>query len=380
MARQKRDYYEVLGLNRTCTIEEIKKTYRILARKYHPDVNNGENESAEKFKEISEAYAVLSNTEKRRQYDQFGFNGSLFDNFDSESTFSEFGFGDIFDMFFGTTFGRGSSQSRSSRRPSKGSDIEVGLNIAFKDAAFGADREIEYLCNDLCDICYGIGSSSEEGKATCSTCNGTGQVRATRQTFIGNIVTAVTCNNCGGRGEVIKDPCKKCQGTGYYRKKKKTKIKVPAGIHDGDKLRIRDKGNTLGKGSISGDLIIKVNIDAHPLFKRNGDDILTDVKISFAQASLGCKLDIETVDGNEVLIIDPGTQPGKKVRLRSRGMVELNGFRRGDHIVNIEVLIPTKLTQEEVSLLKQYALGRQEEVGDGSTSIFSNFKSAFRKN
>jgi molecular chaperone DnaJ len=380
LAPQKRDYYEVLGLDRTCTLEEIKKTYRILARKYHPDVNNGENESAEKFKEISEAYAILSNSEKRRQYDQFGFNGSLFDNFDSESTFSEFGFGDIFDMFFGTSFGRGTSQSRSSRRPSRGSDIEVELSIGFKDAAFGIDKEIEYLCNDLCDACYGTGSSSENGKAKCSNCNGTGQVRTTRQTFIGNIVTATTCNHCGGAGEIIKDPCKKCQGTGYYRKKKKTKIKVPAGIHDGDKLRIRDKGNTLGKGSISGDLIIHISIASHPIFRRSGNDVLSDAKISFAQAALGCKLEIETVDGNETLTIDPGTQPGKKIKLKSRGMVELNGFRRGDHIVHVDVLIPTKLTQEEVSLLKQYASGRQEDVGDGNASLFSNFKSAFRKN
>ncbi|MCL4385316.1 MAG: molecular chaperone DnaJ [Actinobacteria bacterium] len=378
MASNKRDYYEVLGVSRDASLEEIKREYRKLARKYHPDVNNGDSQAAEKFKEISEAYAVLSNEDKRRQYDNFGFNSSLFDNFDTESVFSEFGFGDIFNMFFGG-FGSSSSSRSTSRRQTRGSHIETKLEISLKEAAFGIEKEVEYYCNDLCEVCNGTGSEIPDGIEKCKVCNGTGQVRYTRQTFLGNMVTASTCNNCGGTGEIIKNPCKKCSGKGYYRQKKKVTVKVPAGIHDGDSIRISGKGNSAGRGSINGDLYVVISIASHPLFRREDNNIVSNLDISFTQAILGTKLEVETIDGMEEIIIEPGTQPNTRLILKSRGMVELNGYRRGDHIININVKIPVKLSREEIEALKKIAENKGEIVGDGSKSFFSNLKDAFRR-
>jgi len=378
LASNKRDYYEVLGVSRDASLEEIKREYRKLARKYHPDVNNGDSQAAEKFKEISEAYAVLSNEDKRRQYDSFGFNSSLFDNFDSESVFSEFGFGDIFNMFFGG-FGSSSSSRSNSRRQTRGSHIETKLEISLKEAAFGIEKEVEYYCNDLCEVCNGTGSEVPDGIEKCKVCNGTGQVRYTRQTFLGNMVTTSTCNNCGGAGEIIKNPCKKCSGKGYYRQKKKVTVKVPAGIHDGDSIRISGKGNSAGRGSINGDLYVVISIASHPLFRREDNNIISNLDISFTQAILGTKLEVETIDGMEEIIIEPGTQPNTRLVLKSRGMVELNGYRRGDHIININVKIPVKLSREEIEALKKIAENKGETVGDGSKSFFSNLKDAFKR-
>jgi len=379
LASGKRDYYEVLGVSRDSSLSEIKKTYRKLARKYHPDVNNGDQSAEEKFKEISEAYAVLSNEEKRRQYDQFGFSRNLFENFDPNSVFSEFGFGDVFNAFFGSSFGGGFSASHRSGRQSRGSDINIDITCSFKESAFGVKKEVEYLANDICEVCSGKGSADEKEIETCSVCRGTGQVRSTRQTFIGSIITTSTCKNCQGTGKIIKDPCKKCGGNGYYRKKKRVKVDIPAGIHDGDRLRVVGKGNSSGIGSTSGDLFITVRVKLLPGFKRVGDDVVSSIDISFAQAALGCKLVVETLDGEEEVIIKPGTQAGTKIVLKSRGMVHLNGYRRGDHIIDVNVKIPTKLTHEEVELLKRFAEGREEIVGDAAGSFFSNVKNAFKK-
>ncbi|MCL4418251.1 MAG: molecular chaperone DnaJ [Actinobacteria bacterium] len=377
MASNKKDYYDVLGVSRNASTEEIKKTYRKLARQYHPDVNDGNTESAEKFKEISEAYAVLSNEDKRRQYDTFGFNNSLFDNFDGESVFSEFGFGDIFNMFFG---GFGSSSSRTnSRRQTRGSHIETRLEISLKEAAFGIEREVEYFCNDLCEVCNGTGSQEQNGVEKCTVCNGTGQVRYTRQTILGSMVTSSPCSNCGGTGEILKNPCKKCLGKGYYKQKKNVKIKVPAGIHNGDSIRVSGKGNSAGRGSINGDLYVVISIAPHPLFKRENNNIISNLEISFTQAILGTRIEVETIDGREEIIIEPGTQPNTRMILKSRGMVELNGYRRGDHIINVNIKIPTKLSKEETEALRRIAENRGEIVGDGSRSFFSNLKEAFKR-
>ncbi len=375
----KRDYYEVLGLSRDCTLSDIKREYRKLARKYHPDVNDGNPEAEEKFKEISEAYAVLSNEEKRRQYDQFGFSRNLFEGFDFGSVFSEFGFGDIFDSIFGGGFGSVFSGGRRSSHRARGSDISIETKISFKESAYGIKKEIEYNVDDICESCGGKGSTADDGIITCSECGGTGRVRTARQTFIGNIVTTSTCSKCSGSGVIIKDPCKKCRGKGYRAVKKKVKLDIPAGIHDGDSLRVSGKGNSLGRDSISGDLFITVRVVPHPGFKRVGDDILSSVDISFAQAALGCKVEVETLDGKEEIKIKAGTQPNEKVTLKSRGMVQLNGYRRGDHVISINVKIPTRLSKEEITLLKKYADGREEVVGSGSHGTFSNVKSVFKK-
>jgi molecular chaperone DnaJ len=375
----KKDYYEVLGLSRECTTEDIKKEYRKLARKYHPDVNNGNPEAEEKFKEISEAYAVLSNEEKRRQYDRYGFNGSLFDDFDFGSVFSEFGFGDIFDSFFGSGFRNSYSGRQRTRRREKGSDISVEVKIDFKESAFGAKKEIEYKVDDICELCGGRGSASESGIVTCKECGGSGRVRISRQTFLGSIVTTSTCSACGGTGEVIKDPCPDCGGKGFLSKKKKIKVDIPAGIHGGDRLRLAGKGNSAGRDSINGDLYVTVRVKPEPGFERNGNDIISNIDISFAQAALGCKVTVKTLDGIEEINIKPGTQPGEKIVLKSMGMVELNGYRRGDHIININVKIPTKVSDEEIGLLKKYAAGRGEDTGSGKSSTFSKIKDAFKK-
>ncbi len=375
----KRDYYEVLGLSRSCTLEDIKREYRKLARKYHPDVNNGNPEAEEKFKEISEAYAVLSNEEKRRQYDRFGFSRNLFEDFDFGSVFSEFGFGDIFNTIFGTGFGSPFSSSQRSRRRERGSDISIEVKINFKESAYGVKKEIEYKVNDICQFCGGKGSATDGGIVTCAECGGTGRVRTARQSIIGSIITTSDCTECGGSGKIIKDPCSKCKGRGYRSEKKKIKLDIPAGIHDGDSLRLAGKGNSLGRDSINGDLYVTVKVIPHPGFKREENDILSAVDISFAQAALGCKVMIETLDGKEEMNIKPGTQPGEKIILKSRGIVQLNGYRRGDQIININVKIPARLTREEIALLKKYAAGREETVGDGIQSAFSNIKNAFKK-
>jgi len=357
----KRDYYEVLGLSRDCSREDIKKAYRKLARQYHPDVNNGNPESEEKFKVISEAYAVLSNEDKRRQYDQFGFSRNLFKDFDFGSAFSEFGFGDIFDTLFGAGFGGSFSGRQRGMRRKRGSDINVGIEISFKEAAYGVEKEIEYKVDEICPVCHGSGAATEDGVITCPQCGGTGRVRTARQTFLGSIVTTSTCSKCGGTGKIIKEPCSKCKGKGYYPVKKKVKVSIPGGINNGDSLRLSRKGNSLGRDSVNGDLYVTVRVIPHPGFKREGDNILSSVDISFAQAALGCKVEVETLDGKEEVIIKRGTQPNEKIVFKSRGMVQLNGYRRGDQIIDINVKIPAHLNRKEAELLREYATGRKED-------------------
>lgn len=357
MVETKRDYYEVLGITRTCTVIEIKKAYRKLARKYHPDVNNGDPKSEEQFKEISEAYAVLSSDDKRQQYDRFGFSKNLFEDFDFSSTFSEFGLGDIFNTFFGSGFGGGGRSPRS-----QGADIGTETDVSFKEAAFGVKKELEYAVDDICEKCSGKGAENDDDIETCGQCGGEGKVRVTRQTFIGNVITTATCDSCRGSGKKIKNPCRQCRGQGHYHTKKKIKVDIPAGIHNGDRMRVAGKGNSLGMDSINGDLFITIRVTPHKSFKRDDNDVLAEINISFAQAALGVKLEVETLDGPERINIKPGTQPETKIVLRSRGFVQLNGYRRGNHIINIKVNIPSRLNRKEKELLVHYAEGRKEQI------------------
>jgi len=358
LVETKRDYYEVLGISRTCTVIEIKKAYRKLARQHHPDVNNGDLEAEEKFKEMSEAYAVLSNNEKRNQYDRYGFSRNLFEEADFGDVFSEFGFGDIFNTFFGSGFG-----GRGRKARSKGSDIEIETEISFKEAAFGIKKEIEYMLEDICEECGGSGAVEDGGIETCTRCGGAGKVRVTRQTFIGNVITTADCDRCRGTRKIIKDPCNKCRGQGHHSIKKKIKVDIPAGIHQGDRMRVAGKGNSLGRDSISGDLYITIRVAEHPEYTRDGDNVLSEIKISFAQAALGLRMEASTLDGSEKIKIRPGTQPETKIILRSRGFVQLNGYRRGDHIINIKVEIPARLSRLEREMLTDYARARKEPVG-----------------
>lgn len=379
MAGNKRDYYEVLGLARNCTQAEIKQSYRKLARQFHPDVNNGDPGAEEKFKEISEAYAVLSNEEKRRQYDMYGFSGNLFDGINFDSVFSEFGFGDIFNMFFGGPFGGGfSAAGTRSRRQARGTDVTVETSIDFKDSAFGVKKEIEYPVDINCESCHGKGTKTEGGVVTCTVCRGAGHVRVSRDTFLGSLVTTSLCENCRGTGTVILQPCNDCNGRGYIRGRKKIIVDIPSGIKNGDQLRVPSKGNSKGASSVHGDLIITIRVKPHPDFRRDGDNVVSVLDISFAQAALGTKLEIETLDGREEISIKPGTQPGSRTVLKSKGIIPLHSTRRGDHIIFINVSIPTNLTDQEILLLKKYAEGRNEPAGDGSAGFFSNLKKAFK--
>ncbi|MBN1298091.1 MAG: molecular chaperone DnaJ [Actinobacteria bacterium] len=380
MAKNKRDYYEVLGVNRDCSQVEIKQAYRKLARQFHPDVNNGNTEYEERFKEISEAYAVLSNEDKRRQYDTYGFSGNLFDGINFDSVFSEFGFGDIFNMFFGGGFGGGYSNSYSgSARREHGTDVYSEITIDFKEAAFGTKKEIEYSADVLCKQCNGSGAEKDEDVAKCSVCGGTGQVRTSRNTFLGSLITTSVCHNCGGKGRIVKKPCTKCGGKGYLKVKKKISVDIPSGVSDGVQLRLAHKGNSRGYGSVEGDLLISIKVKPHPFLKRDGDNVKTMLDISFAQAALGTKIEIETLDGNEEISVKPGTQPNSRIILKGKGIIPLNSNRRGDHIILINVNIPDDLNNEEIQLLKKYAEGRHEAVGDGASGILSNIKNAFKK-
>jgi molecular chaperone DnaJ len=376
----RRDYYEVLELSKECSSSDIKQAYRKLARQYHPDVNNGDTASEEKFKEISEAYAVLSNEEKRRQYDAYGFSGSLFDGINFNSVFSEFGFGDIFDMFFGSSFGGGFSSSRGrSARQSKGSDVSIETAIEFKESAFGTKKEVEYAVDVICEECDGKGSKNPGGIITCVACAGSGHVRTTRETFLGSMVTTAVCDRCQGTGKVVKDPCNNCNGKGYLRGKKKMVLDIPSGVSNGDQLRVPQKGNSKGANSVPGNLLIGIRVKPHPGFTREASNVLSTLNISFAQAALGTRVEIETLDKIEEIQIKAGTQPGAKIILKAKGIIPLNGMRRGDHIIFINVVIPTSLSSEEITLLKKYAEGREETVDDGPSGFFSGIKNAFKK-
>jgi len=313
-------------------------------------------------RKISEAYAVLSNEEKRNQYDRFGFSKNLFDGADFSDAFSEFGFGDIFETFFGSSFGGGSGSSRRKAR-SRGSDMGIEVEVSFKESAFGIKKEIEYEVEDICEECRGSGARKDSGIETCPQCGGMGKVRVNRQTFIGNVVTTSDCDKCNGTGKIIKNPCGRCRGQGHHSIKKKIKVDIPAGIHHGDKLRVTGRGNSLGKDSISGDLFITMKVIDHPGFERVEDNVLSEIKISFAQAALGLRLETDTLDGPEKIKIKPGTQPETKIILRSRGFVQLNGYRRGDHIINIKVEIPKRLSRQEKEMFTNYARARKEPVG-----------------
>jgi molecular chaperone DnaJ len=380
LSGNRRDYYEVLELSKECSSSDIKQAYRQLARRYHPDVNNGDAESEEKFKEVSEAYAVLSNEEKRRQYDANGFSGSLFDGINFNSVFSEFGFGDIFNMFFGNSSGGGFSSSRGrSARQARGTDVAIETLIDFKESAFGTKKEVEYTVDINCEECQGKGSKTPGGIITCVVCGGSGQVRTSRDTFLGSIITTSICQRCGGAGKVVKDPCSNCGGKGYLRGKKKMVLDIPSGVNNGDQLRVPQKGNSKGADSVSGDLLIGIRVKPHPGFTREASNVLSTLNISFAQAALGTKVEIETLDKIEEIQIKAGTQPGAKIVLKSKGIIPLNGARRGDHIIFINVIIPASLSSEEITLLKKYADGREETVGDGPAGFFSGFKNAFKK-
>ena len=355
MAEQKRDYYEVLGVDKNADDAALKKAYRVLAKKYHPDMNPGDTEAEKKFKEASEAYAVLSDPEKRRQYDQYGHAafepgaGGGFGGFD----FSSMDFGDIFGDIFGDFFGGG--RRGRSNGPMKGANIRTSVRITFEEAIFGVEKEIELTLKDECTTCHGSGAKPGTSPETCPKCGGKGQVVFTQQSFFGTVRNVQTCPDCHGTGKVIKEKCVDCHGTGYIANKKKIQVSIPAGIDNGQSVRIRDKGEPGTNGGPRGDLLVEVIVGRHPIFQRQDTNIYSTVPMSFAVATLGGEIMIDTVDGKVIYDVKPGTQTDTKVRLKGKGVPSLrNKEVRGDHYVTLVVQVPDKLSREAKDLLKQF--------------------------
>lgn len=360
MAESKRDYYEVLGVSKDADDAAIKKAYRALAKKYHPDMNPGDAEAEKKFKEASEAYAVLSDAEKRRQYDQFGhaaFEGGAggaggFGGFD----FNGADFGDIFGDIFGDLFGGGGRRGgRANNGPMKGANIRKSIRITFEEAVFGCKKELEVILKDPCTTCGGTGAKPGTSPETCPKCGGKGQVVYTSQSFFGTVQNVQTCPNCGGSGKVIKEKCTSCSGTGYTSSKKKIEVTIPAGIDNGQSVRIREKGEPGTNGGPRGDLLVEVNVSRHPIFQRQDMHIFSTAPISFAQAALGGDVKIQTVDGAVIYNVKPGTKTDTKVRLKGKGVPSLrNSAVRGDHYVTLVIQTPEKLSAEAKEALRRF--------------------------
>ncbi len=350
----KRDYYEVLGVDKNADDAAIKKAYRVLAKKYHPDMNPGDKEAEAKFKEASEAYAVLSDPDKRRQYDQFGH--AAFDGASGGSGGFDFNFsGDMSDIFgdiFGDFFGGGRSSRRSSNGPMKGANLRTSVRIQFEEAVFGCEKEIDITLKDECPKCHGTGAKPGTQPVTCSKCGGKGQVMYTQQSLFGAMRSVQTCPDCHGTGKVVKEKCSDCSGTGYISNRKKIQVTIPAGIDDGQSIRIAGKGEPGTNGGQRGDLLVEVHVMRHPIFQRQDYNLYSTAPISFAQAALGGDVRITTIDGDVLFPIKAGTQTDTKIRLKGKGVPSLrNKNLRGDHYVTLVVQVPEKLTTEQKDAL-----------------------------
>lgn len=351
----KRDYYEVLGVSKTASDDEIKKAFRTLAKKYHPDMHPGDKECEEKFKEAQEAYAVLSDAEKRKQYDQFGHaafdgTGGGAGGFD----FSGMDMGDIFGDLFGDFFG-GGSRRRTNDGPMKGSNLRTSVRITFEEAIFGCEKEIEMVLKDECHTCHGTGAKPGTTPETCPKCGGKGKVVFTQQSFFGTVQNVQTCPDCGGSGKIIKDKCPDCRGIGYIASKKKIQVSIPAGIDNGQSVRIREKGEPGINGGPRGDLLVEVVVSRHPSLQRQDMNIYSTAQISFAQAALGGEIRIHTVDGDVLYEVKPGTQTNTRIRLKGKGVPSLrNKSVRGDHYVDLVVQTPTGLSADAKEALRQF--------------------------
>ncbi len=357
MAEQKRDYYEVLGIDKNADDAAIKKAYRQLAKKYHPDMNPGNQEAEKKFKEASEAYAVLSDPDKRRQYDQFGHaafeggaGGGGFGGFD----FTGADMGDIFGDIFGDLFGGGRSR-RANNGPMQGANLRAQIRVTFEEAVFGCDKEIELTLKDECGKCNGTGAKPGTSPITCTKCGGKGQVVYTQQSLFGMVQNVRTCPECNGTGKIIKDKCPDCYGTGYISNKKKIAVTVPAGIDNGQSIRIRGKGEPGVNGGPRGDLLVEVLVSRHPIFQRQDTNIYSTAPISFVTAALGGTVRIKTVDGEVEYDVKAGTQTDTRVRLKGKGVPSLrNKNVRGDHYVTLVVQVPTDLSKDAKEALRAY--------------------------
>lgn len=382
---EKRDYYEVLGVSKTASDSEIKSAYRKLAKKYHPDMNPGDKEAEAKFKEASEAYAILSDADKRRQYDQFGhaaFDGGAgggAGGFD----FNGFDMGDIFGDIFGDFFGGGGRSRSANNGPMKGQNVRVSVHLTFEEACFGTEKEIELNIKEDCAKCHGTGAKPGTQPETCSKCGGKGQVVFTQQSLFGVVRNVQACPDCHGTGKIIKDRCPDCGGSGYISRRKKISVSIPAGIDNGQSIRIRNKGEPGINGGPRGDLLVQVIVGRHPIFQRQDYDIYSTAPITFAQAALGAEVRIKTIDGDVMYTVKPGTQTDTRVRLRGKGVpTTRNKQVRGDHYVTLVVQVPTKMNAEQKELLKAFDQamdGKKEEEPETGHKSHKEKRSPFKK-
>lgn len=367
MAEQKRDYYEVLGVGKGAAEPEIKKAFRKLAKENHPDLNPGDKTAEARFKEINEAYEVLSDPDKRTKYDQFGHAG-VDPNFGAGGGYGggfgdmDFDLGDIFNSFFGGGFS-GSSNGRGRNAPRKGENIHTNVKVSFEEAAFGCEKEVSVSAVIDCDACEGTGAEKGTAVETCRTCNGTGSVKVQQRTAFGVMSSTTSCNACGGTGKTIPHPCGKCKGKGKVRKQQKINIKIPAGIDNGQTVSLRGRGNAGFNGGPNGDLLVTVAIRPHEIFERDGYSVLSKVTISIVQAALGAEVLVPTLDGQVKYTIQPGTQSGTVFRLKGKGINYLNSNSRGDQYVTAIVEIPRDLNEEQKDILRKFG----EAMGESDT-------------
>ncbi|HIR12654.1 MAG TPA: molecular chaperone DnaJ [Candidatus Choladousia intestinavium] len=367
MAENKRDYYEVLGVDRNADEATLKKAYRVLAKKYHPDMNPGDKEAEQKFKEASEAYAVLSDPEKRRQYDQFGHaafeQGGAGGGFGGFEGFNFSGdMGDIFGDIFGDLFG--GRRRGGARGPMQGANVRTSVRITFEEAVFGCEKELELTLKDECPTCHGSGAKPGTSPETCPKCGGKGQVVYTQQSLFGTMQNVQTCPDCHGTGKIVKDKCPGCSGSGYVSSRKKIKVTIPAGIDNGQSIRIREKGEPGTNGGPRGDLLVEVVVARHPVFQRQDMNIYSTVPMTFAQAALGGEIRISTVDGDILYTIKPGTQTDTKVRFKGKGVPSLrNKNVRGDHYVTLVIQVPTKMNEAAKQALRDFDMETGNSLG-----------------
>lgn len=374
----KRDYYEVLGVSKGASADEIKKAFRKLARQYHPDVNPDDKNAEEKFKEAKEAFDVLSDPGRREQYDRFGhaaeegFGAGGFGGGFGQGGFSGFGgFEDIFDQFFG-----GGGRTRRPTGPQRGNDLRYDMEITLENAAFGLETAVFIPRAETCDACRGSGAKPGTQPQTCATCGGTGQQQVFRNTAFGRFVSVKTCEACGGNGTILKEHCEKCHGNGRIQKERKIEVKIPPGVDTGSRLRVSGEGEAGTKGGPAGDLYIVIHVRPHEFFKRDGDDIIVEAPVSFAQATLGTEIEVPTLDGKARLKVPEGTQPGTFFRLRGKGIPHLRGYGRGDQHVKVTVAIPKKLSAKQKELLRKYAELSGETVNPPDKGIIDKVKDA----
>ena len=378
MAQEKRDYYEVLGVSKGASEDEIKKAYKKLARKYHPDMNPGDKEAEEKFKEVNEANEVLSDPEKKARYDQFGFAG-VDPSYgaggpgwgDGAAGFDFGDLGDIFGSFFG-----GGQQRRNG--PQRGESIRASVSVSFTEAAFGCEKEITVERSEQCPTCKGNGCAAGTTPEVCPTCHGTGSVQVRRQTPMGVFASTTPCSKCGGTGKIIHQPCPDCRGQGRIRKRRAIKVNIPAGIDDGQTISLRGQGHAGKNGGPNGDLLITIMVQPHEIFRREGTSVFCEAPITFAQAVLGGTLEIPTIDGKVKWNLPEGTQPGKVLRLKGKGIPSLRGGLRGDQLVRIKVVVPTKLSDKQKDALRAFETISKDNINPEEKSFLNKIKNLFK--